>query len=179
MKPHDQTEVHRTADSGSQAEVEMQIRGLMMDPVTNMPIVVLKDIASDLVLPIWVGIFEANAIALELEKTATPRPMTHDLLQNLARGLNAQVNKVVVSELRDDTFYAVIWMDHAGETVTLDARPSDAIALALRWDCPIYVNRDVLESSKQVASGSQSVNADEMRRWLENLNDDDMGSYKM
>ncbi len=160
-------------------EVEMQIRGLMMDPVTNMPIVVLKDVASDLVLPIWVGIFEANAIALELEKTATPRPMTHDLLQNLARGLNAQVNKVVVSELRDDTFYAVIWMEHAGETVTLDARPSDAIALALRWDCPIYVNRAVLENSKQAASSAQSVSADEMRRWLENLNDDDMGRYKM
>jgi bifunctional DNase/RNase len=159
-------------------EVEMQIRGLMMDPVTNMPIIVLKDVASDLVLPIWVGIFEANAIALELEKTAMPRPMTHDLLQNMARGLNAEVRKVVVSELRDDTFYAVIWMDHAGETVTMDARPSDAIALALRWDCPIYVNRDVLESSKQVVS-AQNVNADEMRRWLEGLNDDDMGRYKM
>lgn len=179
MKPHDQTEARQSADSGSQDEVEMQIRGLMMDPVTNMPIVVLKDVTSDLVLPIWVGIFEANAIALELEKTATPRPMTHDLLQNLARSLNAQVNKIVVSELRDDTFYAVIWMDHAGETVTLDARPSDAIALALRWDCPIYVNREVLENSRQAAGNTQTISADEMRRWLENLNDDDMGRYKM
>jgi uncharacterized protein len=169
-----------TAPSVTQAtdEVEMQIRGLMMDPVTNMPIIVLKDVASDLVLPIWVGIFEANAIAVELEKGALPRPMTHDLLQNMARGLNAVVRKVVVSELRDDTFYAVIWMDHAGETVTMDARPSDAIALALRWDCPIYVNRHVLENSKQ-AGGTPSVNADEMRKWLENLNDDDMGRYKM
>ena len=102
-------------------EVEMQIRGLMMDPVTNQPIIVLKDVGSDLVLPIWVGIFEANAIALELEKTAMPRPMTHDLLQNMARGLNAEVRKVVISELRDDTFYAVIWMDHAGETVAMDS----------------------------------------------------------
>ena len=135
-------------------EVEMQIRGLMMDPVTNTPIIVLKDVGSDQVLPIWVGIFEANAIALELEKTTLPRPMTHDLMQNMARGLNAEVRKVVVSELRDDTFYATIWMDHAGETVTMDARPSDAIALALRWDCPIYVNREVLESSKQAASGN-------------------------
>jgi bifunctional DNase/RNase len=160
-------------------EVEMQIRGLMMDPVTNMPIVVLKDVDSELVLPIWVGIFEANAIALELEKTATPRPMTHDLLLNLARALNAQVQKVVVSELREDTFYAVIWMDQAGETVAMDARPSDAIALALRWDCPIYVNRSVLEQSKQSANGAQTVSADEMRRWLENLNDDEMGRYKM
>src|SRR5258707_2432647 len=160
-------------------EVEMQIRGLMMDAVTTRPIIVMKAIGSDLVLPIWVGIFEANAIALELEKTAMPRPMTHDLLQNMARGLNAEVRKVVVSELRDDTFYAVIWMDHAGETVTMDARPSDAIALALRWDCPIYVNRSVLENSKQAAGGAQNVNADEMRRWLEGLNDDDMGRYKM
>lgn len=168
-----------TAKVRSADEVEMQIRGLMMDPVTNMPIVVLKDVGSEMVLPIWVGIFEANAIALELEKTATPRPMTHDLLQNLARGLNAEVQKVVVSELRDDTFFAVIWMDHAGEAVALDARPSDAIALALRWDCPIYVNRTVLEQSKQSASGAQTVNADEMRRWLENLNDDEMGRYKM
>ena len=160
-------------------EIEMQIRGLMMDPVTNMPIVVLKDVESDLVLPIWVGIFEANAIALELEKTATPRPMTHDLLQNMARGLNAEVRKVVVSELRDDTFYAVIWLDHAGETVTMDARPSDAIALALRWDCPIYVNRSVIENSKQAATGAPNANAEEMRKWLENLGDDDMGRYKM
>jgi bifunctional DNase/RNase len=160
-------------------EVEMQIRGLMMDPVTNMPIVILKDIGSEMVLPIWVGIFEANAIALELEKTATPRPMTHDLLQNITRGLNAQVQKVVVSELRDDTFFAVIWMDHAGEAVAMDARPSDAIALALRWDCPIYVNRSVLEQSRQSATGAPTVNADEMRRWLENLNDDEMGRYKM
>jgi len=160
-------------------EVEMQIRGLMMDPVTNMPIVVLKDVRSDMVLPIWVGIFEANAIALELDKTATPRPMTHDLLRNLARGLNAVVKKVVVSELKDDTFYAVIWMDHAGETVTLDARPSDAIALALRWDCPIYVHRDVLTNSKIAANTAQNINPDELRKWLENLNDDEMGRYKM
>jgi uncharacterized protein len=161
------------------AEVEMQIRGLMIDPLTNMPIVVLKDVASDTVLPIWVGIFEANAIALELEKTTTPRPMTHDLMRNMARGLNGTVNKVVVSDLRDDTFYAVIWMDHAGETVAMDARPSDAIALALRWDCPIYVNREVLENSKQAVSGSQNISSDEMKRWLENLNDDEMGRYKM
>jgi uncharacterized protein len=157
----------------------MQIRGLMMDPVTNMPIIVLKDVAGDQILPIWVGIFEANAIALELEKTTTPRPMTHDLLQNLARGLNAEVTRVVVSELRDDTFYALIWLNHSGETVAMDARPSDAIALALRWDCPIYVNRTVLESSKQSNAGPQNIDTEEMRRWLENLNDDEMGRYKM
>ena len=161
------------------AEVQMQIRGLMMDPVTNVPIVVLKDVDGETVLPIWVGMFEANAIALELEKTTTPRPMTHDLLQNVTRGLNATVTKVVVSELRDETYYAVIWMEQAGERVVVDARPSDAIALALRWDCPIFVSRQVLEHSRQTVNGNQSINAEEMRRWLENLNDDEMGRYKM
>lgn len=161
-------------------EVEVQIRGLMLDPVTNMPIVVLKDIASDLVLPIWVGVFEANAIALELEKTATPRPMTHDLLRNIAHGLNARVTKVVVSDLREDTFYATIWMRQGDEPVAIDARPSDAIALALRWDCPIFVSRHVLKSSQQTASETgANANADELRRWLENLNEDDTGRYKM
>jgi len=165
--------------AAAKADVEMQIRGLMIDPLTNMPIVVLKDVASDTVLPIWVGIFEANAIQEELEKIARPRPVTHDLLRNLVRGLNAVVRKVVVSELRDDTFYAVIWMEQDGETVALDARPSDAIALALRWDCPIYASRAVLDNAKQVAEGPQNVSSDEMRRWLEGLNDDDLGRYKM
>ena len=165
--------------AAAMAEVEVQIRGLMIDPLTNMPIVVLKDVASDAVLPIWVGIFEANAIALELEKTAMPRPMTHDLLRNMARGLNAVVRKVVVSELRDDMYLAVIWLEQDGEMVAIDARPSDAIALALRWDCPVYVSRAVLENAKQVAEGPQNASGEEMRRWLENLNDDDMGRYKM
>jgi bifunctional DNase/RNase len=166
--------------SAQPAEVEVQIRGLMLDPVTNMPIVVLKDIASDTVLPIWVGPFEANAIALELEKTPAPRPMTHDLLRNVARGLNASVTKVVVSDLREDTFFATIWMLHEDEQVTLDARPSDAIALALRWDCPIFVSRKVIDQSRQVAKETgANVNADELRRWLENLNDEDTGRYKM
>jgi bifunctional DNase/RNase len=167
------------AGVGAKGEVEMQIRGLMMDPVTNMPIIVLKDVASEAVLPIWVGMFEAQAIALELEKTATPRPMTHDLLRNIARGLNGRVERVVVSEMRQDTFYAVIWMEQAGELVAVDARPSDAIALALRSACPIYVAQDVLERSRQVSDGAGNINADELRRWLENLNDDEMGRYKM
>jgi bifunctional DNase/RNase len=162
-------------------DIEVQIRGLMLDPVTNMPIVVLKDVASELVLPIWVGVFEANAIALELEKTATPRPMTHDLLRHIARGLGAVVAKVVVSDLREDTFYATVWLDQAGEQVTIDARPSDAIALALRADCPIYVSRRVLGRTRQnnVESGASNVNAEELRAWLENLNEDDTGQYKM
>ena len=167
------------AVAAAKAEVEMQIRGLMIDPQTNMPIVILKDIASDALLPIWVGIFEANAIAMELDKSTTPRPMTHDLMRNLTRGLNAVVRKVVVSELRDETFYAVIWMEQDGETVTLDARPSDAIALALRFDCPIYASRTVLDNARKVSESTPAENSDEMRRWLENLNDDDMGRYKM
>lgn len=164
---------------GAKVDVEMQIRGLMIDPLTNMPIVILKDVGSDTVLPIWVGIFEANAIQEELEKIARPRPMTHDLLRNMVRGLNAVVRKVVVSELRDDTFFAVVWMEQDGETVIIDSRPSDAIALALRWDCPIYASRAVLDNAKQVAEGPPNANTDEMRRWLENLNDDDLGRYKM
>ena len=111
-------------------EVEMKIRGLMMDPVTNMPIVILKDQGSDTVLPIWVGVYEANAIALEIEKVTTPRPMTHDLLKNLLVGLETTVQKVVVTELRDDTFFAVIWLEREGQAISIDSRPSDALALA-------------------------------------------------
>src|ERR1700745_2829329 len=121
-------------------EVEMKIRGLMMDPMTNMPIVVLKDLSGDSVLPIWVGLYEANAIALEIEKITTPRPMTHDLIKNGLTGLEATVRKVVVSELRDDTFFAVIWMERDGQVISVDSRPSDALALALRLDCPIFVD---------------------------------------
>jgi bifunctional DNase/RNase len=160
-------------------EVEMKIRGLMMDPVNNMPIVILKDINGNTVLPIWVGVYEANAIALEIEKVATPRPMTHDLIRNLLIGLNTALRKVVVSELKDDTFYAVIWLDREGELISVDSRPSDALALALRLDCPIYVEDAVLKTSKQAATMSDKVNNEELRRWLEGLNDEDLGRYKM
>jgi bifunctional DNase/RNase len=160
-------------------EVEMKIRGLMMDPVTNMPIVVLKDINGNAILPIWVGIYEANAIALEIEKVSTPRPMTHDLIKVLLLGLGTGIRKVVVSELKDDTFYAVIWLDKDGELISVDSRPSDALALALRLDCPIYVDDSVLKNSKASATASDKVNNEELRRWLENLNDEDLGRYKM
>jgi bifunctional DNase/RNase len=159
-------------------DVEMKIRGLVMDPSTSMPIVILKDLKSDIVLPIWVGLYEANAIALEIEKTTTPRPMTHDLTRNLINGLNAQVQKVVVNELRNDTFYAVIWLTQDGETITLDARPSDAIALALRCDCPIYVSEEVLRVAKMAPTSAETT-PEELRRWLEGLNDEDLGRYKM
>ncbi len=160
-------------------EVEMKIRGLTMDPVTQMPIVVLKDVNGNTVLPIWVGIFEANAIALEIEKVSTPRPMTHDLLKTVLLGLEAAVKKVVVSDLRDDTFYALIWLERGGEMISIDSRPSDALALALRLDCPIYVDDTVLKTSKLTNTVSEKVQSDELRKWLEGLNDEDLGRYKM
>ena len=160
-------------------EVEMTIRGLLMDPVTNTPIVILKDVAGESVLPIWVGVYEANAIALEMEKVNTPRPMTHDLIKNVLTGLDALVHKVVVTELKDDTFYAVIWLEREGHVISIDSRPSDALALALRVDCPIFVEDEVLKNSKQSANPVPAVNSEELRKWLEDLGDDDLGKYKM
>jgi len=160
-------------------EIEMKIRGLMMDPVTNMPIVVLKDAHGSAILPIWVGVYEANAIALEIEKVQTPRPMTHDLLKNVLLGLNVRVHKIVVSELRDDTFYALIWMEKDGQMMSLDSRPSDALALALRLDCPIFVEEDVLKSSRIASAISEKSTSEELRKWLEGLSDEDLGRYKM
>jgi uncharacterized protein len=160
-------------------EVEVTIRGLVLDPVTNSPIVILKDVSGDSVLPIWVGVYEAHAIQLEMEKSTLPRPMTHDLIKNVLTGLEAQVAKVVVTELRDDTFYAVIWLERGGEVISIDSRPSDALALALRMDCPIFVDEIVLKTSKQLATASDRLTADEMRKFLEGLGDDDLGKYKM
>jgi bifunctional DNase/RNase len=173
FKPENETK------PAQEREVEVRIRGLMMDPSTKMPIVVLNDLAGEVVLPIWVGLFEANAIALEIEKATTPRPMTHDLLRSAIDGLNARVTRVVVGALREDTFHATIWMDHAGEVVALDARPSDAIALALRSDCPIFLSHQVYEHARKASNGSASLSPEDLRRWLENLNDDEMGRYKM
>src|SRR5258708_32862701 len=150
-------------------EVEMKIRGLMMDPVTNMPIVGLKDTSGDAVLPIWVGVYEANAIALEIEKVTTPRPMTHDLIKNLLIGLDTHVHKIVVSELRDDTFFALIWMGRDATIISIDSRPSDALALALRLDCPIYVDAEGLKNSKQASALPDGVSAEALRKWLEGL----------
>jgi bifunctional DNase/RNase len=161
-------------------DIEVRIRGLMMDPATNMPIVVLKDVGSDTVMPIWVGIFEANAIAIEIEKVTAPRPMTHDLTRNLLRHVNAQLDRVVITELRDDTFFAMLWVRQDGELMTVDARPSDAIALALRADCPIFVSEQVMQSAKLNMSGPpEGPTAEELRGWLEGLNDEDLGRYKM
>jgi uncharacterized protein len=160
-------------------ELEVKIGGLTMDPATNQPVVVLKELRGSGVLPIWVGVYEAQAIALEIEKVQTARPMTHDLLKNVLTGLNVRVQKVVVSDLKDETFYALIWMEREGQTMSMDSRPSDALALALRLDCPIYVEDQVLKSSKITSVASEKSSNEELRKWLENLSDEDLGRYKM
>lgn len=148
-------------------DIEVKIRSLMMDPNSGTPIVILKDVNSETLLPIWVGAYEANAIALEIEKIATQRPMTHDLLRNLIVEMGARVERVIVTELRDNTFFAVIEMRNSvGESVMLDSRPSDAIALALRTDCPIYVNEEVIRTSNITTSEQgDEPNSEEEDEW--------------
>jgi len=159
--------------------IEMTIKGLMVDPVTNLPIVILKDKDGDRVLPIWVGIFEANAIALQIENIATPRPMTHDLLRNVIHDLKASVQKIVVCDLQENTFYALIYLGLNGDTVAIDARPSDAIALALRTRAPIFVEETVIDHAKTVDFTTEKADADRLHKWLESLDPDDLGKYKM
>jgi bifunctional DNase/RNase len=159
--------------------VEMTIKGLMVDPITNMPIILLKDKAGDRVLPIWVGIFEANAIALQIENISTPRPMTHDLLKNVIVDLRGEVERIVVSDLKENTFYAIIYLRVAGETVGIDARPSDAIALALRARAPIFVEDVVIDNAKTLDPAPDRGDAERLQKWLESLDPDELGKYKM
>ena len=158
--------------------VAMSIKGLMLDPVSNSPIVVLKDDEEKFFLPIWVGIFEANAIALQLENITTPRPMTHDLLRNMINELDAQVTRVVINDLRDATFFAQIRVLVGGKTLEVDARPSDAIALALRTEAPIYVAQSVLDQAQTITPDGEDQD-EKMKKWFENLSPDEMGKYKM
>jgi len=161
-------------------EVEMMIKGLMIDPITNMPIIVLREGEGPRILPIWVGIFEANAIALQMENVQTPRPMTHDLLKNVIDDLNAAVERIVVCELKDNTFYATIHLRSGVGQVTIDARPSDAIALALRTSSPIYVEETVLQTARSDESASPgSMDVTRLQKWLEGLDEDQLGKYKM
>ena len=160
-------------------QIEMTIKGLMVDPITNMPIVILRDKEGQKVLPIWVGIFEANAIALQIENIATPRPMTHDLLRNVIQDLKATVQKIVVSDLQDNTFYALIYLSLNGDTLAIDARPSDAIALALRTKAPIFVEEAVIDNAKTIDPTSDKADAERLHKWLEGLDPDDLGKYKM
>ncbi len=160
--------------------IPMSIKGLMLDPVSNSPIVVLKDEQETCFLPIWVGIFEANAIALQLENVSTPRPMTHDLLKNMIAELNAQVARVVINDLRDSTFFAQIRLVTDGRTLEVDARPSDAIALALRVAAPIFVAQTVLDQAQTISPDAAEEGQDEkMKKWLESIDNEDLGTYKM
>ena len=160
-------------------QIEMTIKGLMVDPITNMPIVVLKDEKGDRVLPIWVGVFEANAIALQIENVAPPRPMTHDLLRNVISDLKGAVERIAVTELKDNTFYALIYLRVGADLVAVDARPSDAIALALRARAPIYVEEAVIEAARSTDTSADRADSDKLQRWLESLSSDDLGKYKM
>jgi bifunctional DNase/RNase len=160
-------------------QIEMTIKGLMIDPITNMPIIILRDQEGQRVLPIWVGVFEANAIALQIENVQTPRPMTHDLLKNVIDDLRAQVERIVVCELKENTFYARIHMTSAGRAFEVDARPSDAIALALRTHSPIFVEETVIQSARSVESSKENMDLGRLQKWLEGLSDDELGKYKM
>ena len=147
-------------------EIEVKIRGLMMDPSSGTPIIILKDVNSDTMLPIWVGAYEANAIALEIEKITPQRPMTHDLIRNLINEIGAKVERVVVTELRDNTFFAVIEIRGIDrEPLILDARPSDAIALALRADCPIFVDEEVVRASRNTVSNELEDETTSEEEW--------------
>lgn len=163
--------------------VPMSIKGLMLDPVSNSPIVVLKDDDEKFFLPIWVGIFEANAIALQLENISTPRPMTHDLLRNMIAELDARVTRIVINDLRDSTFFAQIRLliNRGGgdRMLEIDARPSDAIALALRTEAPIYVAQSVLEQAQTIAPEEGEDQDEQKKKWFENLSPEDLGKYKM
>jgi uncharacterized protein len=160
-------------------QIEMTIKGLMVDPITNTPIVILRDQDGQRVLPIWVGIFEANAIALQIENVTTPRPMTHDLLRNVIHDLKATVERIVVCDLQDNTFYALIYLTRDGQSLAIDARPSDAIALALRTRAPIFVEEAVIDHAKTVDLTPEKPDADRLHKWLESLDPDDLGKYKM
>lgn len=158
--------------------IEMAIKGLLIDPATNTPIVLLRDAANEKVLPIWVGPVEANAIALQIENVATPRPMTHDLLRNVLEELGATLTRVVISELRESTFFAYLELHRKGEPLLIDARPSDALALALRTKTPIFVEARVLEHARPVEIPADESDRDRLQKWLESLDPDDLG-YKM
>jgi uncharacterized protein len=158
-------------------EIQMTVKGLMIDPITNMPIIILRDVEGGRVLPIWVGVFEANAIALQIENVQTPRPMTHDLLKNVLEDLEARVERVVVCELRENTFYAAIHLRMQEETIVVDARPSDAIALALRTRSPIFVEEEVIQNAKTVET-SREMDTSRLQKWLESLSDEELGKYK-
>lgn len=165
--------------SDTNEELRVEIKGLMLDPSSNVPIVILRDVQSHLFLPIWIGVFEANAIALRIEGVEPPRPMTHDLLRSVLEGLGGQVEKIVISDLKESTFFAVIHVRQNGSVVPIDARPSDAIALALRTDAPIFVLRSVLDKAQAVDLASQVSDEEKLKKWLEEISPDELGKWTM
>jgi bifunctional DNase/RNase len=162
-------------------EIEMSIKGLSVDPITNMPIIVLRETEGERVLPIWVGVFEANAIALQIESVQTPRPMTHDLLKSVIDELGGRLERVVVSELKDNTFYATLRLRTQRGALVVDARPSDAIALALRSGARIYVEEAVIQGARSLDESSSAPDSGikRVQKWLESLSDEELGKYKM
>lgn len=160
-------------------QVEMRIQGLMIDPITQMPMVVLRDPRNDDKLPIWVGMFEANAIALELEKVKTPRPMTHDLLHDVLVELGARLTRIGIVDLRDSTFYALLHVVGPAGERDIDARPSDAIALALRFGAPIFVDENVISAAQNIDLTAGHEDAERFRQWLEGLDEEDLGRYEV
>jgi bifunctional DNase/RNase len=163
-------------------EIEMNIKGLTVDPITNMPIIWLRELEGDRILPIWVGIFEANAIALRLEKVETPRPMTHDLLKSVIDHLDGRLERIVVCELKENTFYATLEFHSPKGLLSVDSRPSDAIALALRTGARIFVEEAVIQSARTVETsqtGRDAMDVGRLQKWLEKLDDEDLGKYKM
>jgi uncharacterized protein len=160
-------------------EIRMKIKGLVIDPISKMPIVVLEDPEKERMLPIWIGVFEANAISLKLENISTPRPMTHDLVKNLLLNLSADVEKIVVNDIKDNTFYATIYCRHNGETIAVDSRPSDAIALSLRTNSPIFVEDEVIDKAQSLKFDENLEDSEKLKNWLEDLKPEDFGKYKM
>ncbi len=160
-------------------EIEMRIKGLILDPISKMPIVVLEDLNSKQILPIWIGVFEANAISLKVENIVTPRPMTHDLLKNILSKFNIPIEKIVVNDVRDNTFYAVIYCRYKGQLIGIDSRPSDAIALALRMNTHIFVKEEVVSKANSLNFNDNLEDSDKLKKWLDNLGPEDFGKYKM
>lgn len=160
-------------------EIEMKIKGLVVDPLSKMPIVVLEDLQSERILPIWIGVFEANAIALKIENISTPRPMTHDLLRDILSKFDVSIEKIVINDVRDNTFYAVIHFNQQNKTISIDSRPSDAIALALRLNAHIFVEEQVVEKAQGLKYDRSLEDSEKLKLWLEELKPEDFGKYRM
>ncbi len=170
---HDKDQEH-TAES-----IQMEVKGLMLDPTSNLPIVILRDEATNSFLPIWIGVFEANAIALRIEGVETPRPMTHDLMRSFLEDLGAEVTRILISDLRENTFFAEIHLSIGQRDLTVDSRPSDALALALRAEAPIFVRQTVLDKAQAIDLAGNLEDDERLKKWLEDVSPDDLGKYTM